>query len=167
MKYAGLIENDFSAGKGVCTTFFTQGCPHKCLGCHNPESWDFNGGKEFTPEVLDQIVKALTANNIQRNFAVMGGEPLCEQNAFLTYMLVKEVKEKVPEAKVYIWTGYCYEELLNYCIHEKIPLILELADYLIDGPFIQEKRDITLKMRGSSNQRIWDLKNKVDITEKI
>ena len=97
----------------------------------------------------------------------MGGEPLCKENAFLTLLVLLEVKKNYPNIKTYIWTGYTYEELLQYPPHEKIPLILEVADYLIDGRFIQEKRDITLKMRGSSNQRIWDLKNKVDITEKI
>lgn len=165
MRYAGILKNDFSAGEGVCVSFFAQGCPHKCVGCHNPETWDFRGGKEFVPEVLDELKEAITANNLQRNFAVMGGEPLCEQNAFLTYMVVKEIRETFPDIKIYIWSGYTYEELLSYYLHEKIPFILELADYLIDGKFIQEERDLTLKMRGSKNQRIWDLKNKVEITE--
>ena len=63
MRYAGILKNDFSAGEGVCVSFFTQGCPHKCVGCHNPETWDFRGGKEFVPEVLDELKEAITANN--------------------------------------------------------------------------------------------------------
>lgn len=87
----------------------------------------------------------------------MGGEPLCPQNAFLTYLVVSTVKERVPDAKIYIWTGYVYEQLLEEN-HLRVMQILELADYLIDGPYIQRLRDITLPMRGSSNQRIIELK---------
>ena len=70
MRYAGIIKNDFSAAPGVSVTFYTQGCPHHCFGCHNPETWDFEGGKEFTPEVIDEILEALTANNIMRSLAI-------------------------------------------------------------------------------------------------
>ena len=158
MKYSGLIRNDLAAAPGVSVTFFTQGCPHKCKGCHNPETWDFDGGKEFTFGVLHDIVDALGANGIERNFCVMGGEPLCAENEFLTLLVVKTVKEKSPTTKVYIWTGYYYEQLLSRSDH--VPQILELADYLIDGPYVESKRDITLQMRGSSNQSIIDLKEK-------
>lgn len=89
----------------------------------------------------------------------MGGEPLCSENEFLTLLIVKSVKDKLPNTPVYIWTGYVYEELLNKAGH--IEQILELADYLIDGPYIEALRDITLEMRGSSNQRIIDL-HKID-----
>ena len=157
MKYSGLIRNDLAAAPGVSVTFFTQGCPHRCKGCHNPETWDFNGGKEFTYDVLNEIIEALSANGIKRNFCIMGGEPLCPENEFLTLLLTKTIKEKCPDTKIYIWTGYYYEDLLKY----KSPhlcQILELADVLIDGPYIESKRDITLKMRGSSNQSIINLK---------
>ena len=89
----------------------------------------------------------------------MGGEPLCDENAFLTYLVIKEVKEKVPGAKVYIWSGYTYEELLKHP-HPKVQASLDLADVLIDGPYIESERDVTLSMRGSRNQRIIDLKKK-------
>lgn len=164
MNFSGIIKNDFSAGTGVCVTFFTQGCPHRCKGCHNPETWDFNGGKEFTQDTFKEIIEAISANGIQRNFCIMGGEPLCNENAFLTLLVLLEVKKNFPNIKAYVWTGYTYEELLQYPPHEKVPTILELADYLIDGPYIQEERDITLKMRGSRNQRIWDLKKNIEIT---
>ena len=159
MRYAGLNKNDFAAAPGVSVTFYTQGCPHRCEGCHNPETWNFDGGKEFTPQVLDDIIAALTANGINRSLAIQGGEPLCEENLFLTLLVVSYVREKMPGVKVYIWTGFLYEDLLkNSDSHMK--KILELTDVLIDGPYKEELRDVTLPMRGSSNQRIINLTNK-------
>lgn len=155
MKYSGIIFNDFSAAPGVCLTFFTQGCPHHCSGCHNPETWDFDGGKKFTYEVVDKIIEGLTANGIQRSFCIMGGEPLCPENEFLTHLLVSSVKERLPNTHIYIWTGYLYEDLKLR--GGRINQIFELADYLIDGPYVEAKRDITLPLRGSSNQRIINL----------
>lgn len=156
MQYAGIIKNDFSAASGVSVTFFTQGCPHRCKGCHNPETWDFDGGKEFTPKVLEEIVEALTANNITRSLCIMGGEPLCEENLFLTNLVISHIREKVPGVKVYVWTGFLYENLLKKS-NPHLQKILELTDVLIDGPYIEELRDITLSMRGSSNQRVINL----------
>lgn len=154
-----MYSNDFSAAPGISVTFFTQGCPHQCKNCHNPETWDFNGGKEFTPEVLEKIISDLTANGIQRNLCIMGGEPLCDENAFLTYLIIKEVKDNLPNTKIYVWTGYLYEDLIQRR-HPRIMSILELTDVLIDGPYIDEERDVTLFMRGSRNQKIIDLKEK-------
>lgn len=157
MRYAGINYNDMCAAPGVSVTLFTQGCPHHCEGCHNPETWDFDGGKEFTPDVLRKIVDVLTHNGVKRNFCIMGGEPLCEQNTLLTLMTIQYVKQRLPEIKIYLWTGYYYEDLLKSS-DPKIPLILKEIDVLIDGPFIKSLRDITLKMRGSSNQNIIELK---------
>ena len=157
MKYAGIIYNDMCAAPGISVTLFTQGCPHHCEGCHNPETWDFNGGKEFTPEVLKSIVDGLTKNGIKRSFCIMGGEPLCEQNTLLTLMTIQYVKQRLPDVKIYLWTGYYYKEVLNLS-DPKIPFTLREVDVLIDGPFVNSLRDITLKMRGSSNQNIINLK---------
>ena len=157
MKYAGIIKNDVTAGEGVCVSFFTQGCPHHCAGCHNPETWAFDGGKEFTQEILSELIRDINANGIQRNFCVMGGEPLCPENQFLTQLVISTIKEKYPDIKVYIWTGYLYEDLLASS-SSKLENILSMTDVLIDGPYIQEERDITLAMRGSRNQRIIELK---------
>lgn len=157
MRYAGINYNDMCAAPGVSVTLFTQGCPHHCEGCHNPETWDFDGGKEFTPDVLRKIVDRLTYNGVKRNFCIMGGEPLCEQNTLLTLMTIQYVKQRLPEIKIYLWTGYYYGDLLKSS-DPKIPLILKEIDVLIDGPFIKSLRDITLKMRGSSNQNIIELK---------
>ena len=157
MKYAGIIKNDVAAGKGVCVTFFVQGCDAHCPGCHNPETWDFDGGYEFTQDTINSIINALSANGVQRNLCIMGGEPLHERNQFLVQLLIQEVKKVYPNIKIYLWTGYIYENLVVK--HEKIlQNILQEIDVLIDGPFIQEQRDITLEMRGSKNQRILNLK---------
>ena len=157
MKYAGIIKNDVAAGKGVCVTFFVQGCDAHCPGCHNPETWDFDGGYEFTQDTINSIINALNANGVQRNLCIMGGEPLHERNQFLVQLLIQEVKKVYPDIKIYLWTGYLYEDLIEK--HEKIlQNILQEIDVLIDGPFIKEQRDITLAMRGSRNQRIINLK---------
>ena len=157
MRYAGIIRNDVAAGQGVCVTFFVQGCALHCPGCHNPQTWDFNGGYEFTQDTLNEIIAAISANGVQRNFAVMGGEPLHPDNQFLTQLVISEVKRHYPNIKIYLWTGYTYEELLAK--NEKIlQNILNEVDVLIDGPFVYEQRDITLAMRGSRNQRIIELK---------
>lgn len=157
MRYSGLIRNDLAAAPGISVSFFTQGCPHRCKGCHNPETWDFEGGKEFTQNTLREIVEALRANDIERSFCIMGGEPLCEENTLLVLMTLQYIKQRLPETEVYIWTGYYYDELLKKS-DPKIPLILDLTDYLIDGPYIESMRDLSLQMRGSSNQSIIELK---------
>ena len=159
MRYAGIIRNDVAAGQGVCVTFFVQGCAQHCPGCHNPETWDFNGGYEFTQETLDSIIQALKANGVQRNFCIMGGEPLHENNLFLTNLIITEVRKHYPNIKIYVWTGYLYEDLV---VKEEKLLqnIFSNIDVLIDGPFIKEQRDITLAMRGSRNQRIINIKEK-------
>ena len=156
MKYSGIIFNDVTAAPGLCVTLFTQGCPHHCPGCHNPETWNFEGGMEFTAATLNSIIAGLTAQGIQRNMCIMGGEPLCPENAYLTYAVAHAVKKEVPKAKLYIWTGYVYEDLL-ISDNQYIKKILKLCDCLIDGPYIEAERDITLLMRGSRNQRIIDL----------
>lgn len=152
MRYAGIIKNDFSAASGTSVTFFTQGCPHRCEGCHNPETWDFEGGEEVTHDTILEVIEAITANGLHRNLCIMGGEPLCPENQFLTNLIINSVKEKLPDTKIYLWTGYCLEDLdMN---NNRIKSILEQVDCLIDGPYDKTKRDVSLFMRGSSNQRI-------------
>lgn len=157
MRYSGLIKNDFTGAPGIQLTLFVQGCPEPhCAYCHNPETWSFDGGEEFTSETLDQIIQGLTANGIQRSFGLQGGEPLCPENEFLSHMILLEIRKQLPDTKIYIWTRYLYEDLKQRS--DRMQQILKLADYLIDGPFIQEQRDITLAMKGSKNQRVIDLK---------
>lgn len=152
MRYAGIIKNDFSAAPGISVTFFTQGCPHRCEGCHNPETWDFEGGEEVTHDTILDVIEAITANGLHRNLCIMGGEPLCSENQFLTNLIINSVKEKLPDTKIYLWTGYCLEDL--DLTNNRIKSILEQVDCLIDGPYDKTKRDVSLFMRGSSNQRI-------------
>lgn len=152
MRYAGIIKNDFSAAPGTSVTFFTQGCLHRCEGCHNPETWDFEGGEEVTHDTILEVIEAITANGLHRNLCIMGGEPLCPENQFLTNLIINSVKEKLPDTKIYLWTGYCLEDLdMN---NNRVKSILEQVDCLIDGPYDKTKRDVSLFMRGSSNQRI-------------
>ena len=153
MRYAGLIKNDIVNGEGVCVSFWTQGCPFKCKGCHNPQTWDFDGGKDLPNDIKGQIVKAISDNNITRNFSILGGEPLCEQNIELVKEILLAVKAAYPHIKVFLWTGYELEDI-------KDTLILEKVDVLITGPYIEEQRDITLPLRGSYNQKI--LRKEID-----
>lgn len=157
MRYAGIIKNDIAAGEGVNVSFFVQGCPIHCPGCHNPQTWDFDGGREFTMDTLNEILQSIGENEIQRNFSIMGGEPLCKENLFLVNLVISNVLEKYPDIKIYVWTGYTYEELLSRN-DEVLNKLLDKIDYLIDGPFVETERDITLAMRGSRNQRILNMK---------
>lgn len=154
-KYAKIKFNDIVDGEGICVSFWTQGCPFRCPGCHNPDTWDFNGGIEIPSDIKGQIIKALSANGVQRNFSVLGGEPLCEENLDLVHSLIMAVRIAYPEIKIFVWSGFVIETLKKRAeTNEKLADILKNIDVLIDGPFIQEERNITLKLRGSSNQRI-------------
>ena len=169
LRYAGIIYNDIAAAPGVCLSFYIQGCPHHCEGCFNPETWDFTKGKIFDDTTLSAILKGLAANGVQRSLCILGGEPLCPQNLELTNLVISKAKEKYPDLKVYIWTGYLIEDILNIKDNPLLNNILKLTDVIVDGPFEQDKRDITLQMRGSSNQRIIKFINEksLEIVDKI
>lgn len=156
MKYAGLMENDFTDGCGVCVSLWTQGCPHHCSGCHNPKTWDFQGGYDVPDNIRGEIVKAISANGITRNFSILGGEPLCKENLDFVLNIIKAVRAAYPHIKIYIWTGYTYQELIEQN-DNRIIEILKRANVLIDGRYEEDKRDITLPLRGSSNQNIINL----------
>lgn len=156
MKYAGLMENDFSDGCGVCVSLWTQGCPHHCSGCHNPETWDFDGGYDVPDDIRGKIIKAISANNITRNFSILGGEPLCEQNLDFVLNIITAVRTAYPHIKIYIWSGYTFAELIERKDNRIID-ILKQANFLIDGKYIEDLRDTTLPLRGSSNQNIITL----------
>ncbi len=158
MNYNSIVKNDFTSGDGVCVTLYVSGCPLHCPGCHNPQAQDPKYGLPFTDDTIKEVISALTANNIQRNLCVMGGEPFYGENAAEVLRLIFEVQEKAPETKIYVWSGYIYEQLYSSGSYSTL-CVLQNIDYLIDGPYIQEQRDITLKMRGSKNQRILRLEN--------
>jgi anaerobic ribonucleoside-triphosphate reductase activating protein len=155
MRYAGLKKNDATnCAEGVCVSFWTQGCPHRCPQCHNPETWNPEAGIPLPADYKEQIISAISANGIQRNFSILGGEPLAPYNREMVADLISTVKETYPSIDIFLWTGYTIEELEKEnksCINT----ILSNIDYLIDGPFIQEQKDLTLFLRGSANQRVW------------
>lgn len=157
MRYAGINPNDVVNGEGVCVSFFTQGCPHHCDGCFNPETWDYCGGYEVPADIKGKIVKLLSANGVQRNLSILGGEPLCPENQKLVLDILTAVRAAYPHIKIFLWTGYKMSELekLSYDSNSVVKSILDKIDVLIDGKFEKEKRDFTLKLRGSSNQHIY------------
>ena len=157
MRYSTIKYNDVANAPGICVSVYLQGCDQHCPHCFNSDTWDFEGGKEFTYEDLSNISKGLIANGIHRNLCILGGEPLHDKNVFTTLLIVDDIRRRYPDIKIYLWTGYLYEDLLK-SKNPKIPIILEKIDYLIDGPYKHELRDINLPMRGSSNQRVINLK---------
>lgn len=155
MRIANLNKNDVVNGIGVSVSLFMQGCPHHCPGCFNPESWDFNGGYEHR-FLIEEILLAITANGVQRNFSILGGEPLCPENRTLTNKIIQIVKAKYPDIKICLWTGYTLEELQKND-DEDLKYILTEINYLIDGKFIEKEKDVSLWLRGSRNQNIYKL----------
>lgn len=155
-KIAKVKYNDIVDGEGICVSLWMQGCPHHCKDCFNPETWNPDEGYEITDDLIPNIISAINANNVNRNFSVLGGEPLASYNQDFVLEVISKVRETYPDIKIYIWSGYTIEELLDM----KSPVIdkiLEKSNILIDGPFQWDKKDITLKLRGSLNQRIIDL----------
>lgn len=159
LRYAGYMPNDFINGEGVSVSLWTQGCPHHCKGCFNQCTWDFFGGAEVPPNLSQKIIEAISANGIQRNFSVLGGEPLCDENKEFVLSIIEDVRKAFPHIKIFVWTGYTYNELLERK-DETINKILYNIDILIDGKYEEDKRDLTLKLRGSSNQNIINLGEK-------
>ena len=154
MRFSKIKDNDIANGIGITLSIWTQGCPHHCGGCFNKETWDFNLGKEFTNDDLNYIISNIDSFNVKRNLSVLGGEPLCPQNVEGVINLCKEFKKVYPDKLIYLWTGYTIEEF-----NQKQKQILEYVDFIIDGKFEEAKKNLNLKLRGSSNQRILDVKN--------
>lgn len=155
MRYAGLKENDIVDGEGVCVSFWLQGCYHRCEGCHNPDTWDVNGGLELPKTYVEDIIKLLSKNGIHRNLSILGGEPCLPSNVGIVLPLLKKVRTALNNVKIYLWSGYTYEQLLG---RDDTKELLQYIDVLIDGKFELAHRDITLKFRGSPNQRVIDVK---------
>lgn len=155
MRYAGLKENDIVDGEGVCVSFWLQGCCHMCNGCHNPDTWDLNGGLELPNTYIDDIINLLSKNGIHRNLSILGGEPCLPSNVSIVLPLLKKVRTALNSVKIYLWSGYTYEQLLG---RDDTKELLQYVDVLIDGKFELVHRDITLRFRGSPNQRVIDVK---------
>lgn len=168
MRYAGILENDFVNGQGVCVSFWCQGCPLHCPGCHNPQTWSFEGGLEATEDnIISHILDALKANGIQRNLSILGGEPMCEQNIDFINLLLYWVKKTYPNIKIYLWSGYTLKQLQEMSkSNNEIRFVLDKIDMLAAGPFIFAERDITLPFVGSRNQKVYFKNDKGEFCEK-
>lgn len=150
MKYLNILDCDIIDGDGVRVTLFVSGCSHRCKGCHNPESWDAFGGKEFTEETIERIEKLLDRDFVD-GLTLSGGDPLFLQNRLEITKLCKRIKEKFPQKTIWLYTGYEYEEV-------KTLEVFDYVDVVVDGPFKIDLRDVSLAFRGSPNQRIIDIK---------
>lgn len=150
IRYAKLILNDeVNCDSGFAVSLWMQGCPHRCRHCFNPETWDpVSGGQTIGYEtLLRKIIKGLNANGVNRALSILGGEPLAEYNVDIVFSILQEVKNLLPNTKVYLWTGYLFNEVPDN--------IKAYCDVIIDGPFIEEQKDLSLKLRGSKNQHIY------------
>lgn len=150
MKYLNILDCDIIDGEGVRVTLFVSGCSHRCKGCHNPESWDASGGKEFTEETIERIEKLLDRDFVD-GLTLSGGDPLFPQNRLEITKFCKKIKEKFPQKTIWLYTGYEYEEV-------KTLEVFDYVDVVVDGPFKIDLRDVSLAFRGSPNQRIIDIK---------
>lgn len=159
MYYGKIRKLDAANGPGVRTTLFVSGCTFNCPGCFNKESQNFNFGEEFTKEVEDRFMEYIKNPNVV-GVSLLGGE-IMQQDTDTILNLVKRIKEETGK-NIWCWTGYKYEELIK--INEKLD-ILQYIDVLVDGRFEMEKRDLMLKYRGSSNQRVIDVRKTLELGE--
>jgi len=155
MRIAKIKPNDIANGEGIVVSVFVQGCHHHCKGCFNEETWDFNGGREFNSKDNRMILDMLDADGVKRNLSILGGEPMAKENVTGVISLIDYIKSNRPDTKVYLWSGYTYEQIQEMYGKD---VLKGFVDILIDGKFIEEERDLTLKLRGSRNQRIINLK---------
>ena len=158
MRINRIKDNDIANGFGITMSLWTQGCPHHCKGCFNKETWNFTDGEEFTEENLNYIIDNIDKHNVKRDLSILGGEPLCDENIEGVLQVCQTFKEKYPQKKIYIWTGYTYQELLNGDADEEEDLtekILSKIDYLIDGRFEENLKCKNMPLRGSSNQDLY------------
>lgn len=163
MNYAVIKKFDIANGPGVRVSLFVSGCRHKCKNCFNSEAWDFSYGKPFTNETVDEIIGALDKDYIE-GFSLLGGEPFEPENQASVYELLKAIKEKCPEKTVWCYTGFLYDtQLLAGKVGDRALVLktLELIDVLVDGKFVEELKSPSLLFRGSSNQRIIDVKKSI------
>ena len=156
MNYAQLRPIDVANGPGVRVSLFVSGCTHACPGCFNPEAWDFGYGQPFTQIEAEQVLDAL-AKPYVKGFSLLGGEPFHPRNQKAVLDLVRQVRERFPNKDIWCYTGYLYEDLLADRVGEYGRALLEQLDVLVDGPFIEAQKDLTLRFRGSANQRIIDV----------
>ncbi len=171
MKYAALRKFDVANGPGVRVSLFVSGCNHKCKGCFNAVAWDFDYGHEFTDETIQKVISFMSPEYI-KGLSVLGGEPMDPRNQSDVAKLIQKVKEKYPLKSIWVYSGYTFEELISGTVGniDVVNDIFEHIEVLVDGPFIEEKKNLRLKFRGSENQRVIDIKGtrlKKDIVQEI
>ena len=173
MRYASMRNLDISNGEGVGVSLFVQGCDRHCFNCFNPDTWDFNGGKEWTKEVKNKFMELINQPYIRR-ISVLGGEPLAEQNLDEVLSLIKETRTSFSEKTIWLYSGYNFD-LLNskYNEYKYTPFaanadewltrweIISNVDVLVDGEYIDGQKDLTLKWRGSKNQHVINVKESI------
>lgn len=150
MRYNKIRKMDIADGPGVRVSIFMQGCAFNCKNCFNPETHDFTGGKEFTQNTIDTVLKLCNNDNIE-GLSILGGEPMHPKNIDGTKELAKAFKEKYPEKNVWVWSGYTFDKDL------KDKEVLKYVDVLVDGQYVEELHNPMLKWKGSSNQRVIDV----------
>lgn len=156
MNYADIKNVDVANGPGIRVSLFVSGCTHRCKECFNPESWDFNYGKPFDEKTASKLMALLEPDYV-RGLSLLGGEPFAPENQASVLAFVRQVRDKLPKKDVWCWTGYLYEDLAAGKVGAHSRELLAELDVLVDGPFILEQKDITLRCRGSANQRVLDV----------
>ena len=151
MRYNKIRKMDISNGPGVRVSIFMQGCEFHCKNCFNAETWNFKGGKEFTDETINRVLE-LSEKDYVAGLSILGGEPMHPKNIDGTIELAREFKKKFPKKTVWVWSGFLYDDIM-----ERNKEVFDYIDVLVDGPYDENLRDLTLHFRGSSNQRIIDL----------
>lgn len=158
MRYASIDNYEICNGEGVGISLFVQGCPIHCENCFNKEAWDFNGGKEWTKETQEEFLNLADRPYISR-ISILGGEPLARENISAIYDLIVAIKNRYDDKKkIWLYTGYYIDEVEYKIIPDKAVIgnvLLLMCDYVIDGRYEQNERDLSLKFRGSKNQHIW------------
>lgn len=161
MNYAAIKKTDVANGPGIRVSLFVSGCTHGCKGCFNSEAWDFGYGREYTQQTEEEILQALAPDYI-RGFSVLGGEPMEPANRGTVLKLLRRVREQYPKKDIWCYTGYDYErDLLRWAVQEEscgeVKALLSLIDVLVDGEFVEERKNLRLAFRGSENQRLIDV----------
>lgn len=169
MNYGAIKKTDIANGPGVRVSLFVSGCTHQCPGCFNSVAWDFNYGNAFDETVQEEIFHALAPQYIS-GLSVLGGEPFEPENQRALLPFLREVRKRFPEKNIWFYSGYVFEtELLGesraYC--EVTAELLSMIDVLVDGRFVEAEKDITLKFKGSRNQRIIDVRKSLESGETV
>lgn len=169
MNYATIKKFDIANGPGVRVSLFVSGCRHKCKNCFNSEAWDFSYGEQFTDDTLDELLDAVSKDYIE-GFSLLGGEPFEPENQEVVLQILKEIKRQFPQKTVWCYTGFLYDtQLLAGKVGnlDTVKQILSFIDVLVDGKFVEELKSLDLLFRGSSNQRIIDVKKSLAENETI